>query len=943
MSTHLTSESALVGLTLGHYRITEKIGAGGMGEVYRARDEHLDREVAIKVLPPGTLTDDHSRKRFHKEAVALSRLNHPNIATVFDFDTQQGIDFLVMEYIPGVSLNEKLAAGPLPEKEVLRLGVQLAEGLSAAHEQGVVHRDLKPGNLRLTGDARLKILDFGLAKLRHAVAESGATESLTETQATAGTVPYMAPEQLLGGEIDARTDIHAAGAVLYEMATGRRPFAEVERLQLVGAILHKTPPLPSTLHSVVSAELDRIIGKCLEKEPENRYQLARELAVDIRRLQSAALGVQPAPSRSLQRPGEREVPSRAGKLWKVLAPTAIVVLALAAGSYFYFHRAPKLTEKDTIVLADFTNTTGDPVFTDTLRQGLLVQLNQSPFLNILPEDKIQAALRQMGRQPQESLNEHVAREVCQRSQSQVFIAGSIASLGSQYVLGLKAVSCPTGEVLAQQQAQVARKEDVLESLGRQASQFRRKLGESLASVQRFDVPLEQATTSSLEALQQYSLGVKKLGQLDNPSAAALFKRATELDPNFAMAYARLGTTYFNLGKAELSEESIGKAYSLRQRVTDRERLYIEARYHVSRGEVEKADLSLELWKSFYPLDYLPHVYLMMTAEQLGQYDRALEEAREAFRREPARLTLWNLINSYMDLNQTEEATKLLEEPQTRQLTSGQLNFRVFSYELAFLRDDAAGMERIAKSAPSGSAFETTLFAEQASAEAYYGRAKKARALVRRAVESFRRQDRDEVASDALLNLALCEADFGNSSEARRNALEGLSLRRHKDVMVMAALVYARIGELQQARALAEELGRRYPSDTLLNLRELPLTRAALEIQQKNPSRAIELLESARSVELGNLDVVYTRGEAYLLLKRGAEAAGEYQKILDHPGLALYRPMRALARLGVARAHALERATAKARAEYEQFLALWKDADADVPILKQAKSEYAKLK
>ena len=365
----------MIGQTIAHYRIIEKIGAGGMGEVYRARDEHLARDVAIKVLPPDTLTDESTRKHFRKEALILSQLNHPNVATIYDFDTQQGVDFLVMEYIPGITLNEKVAAGALPEQEVLRLGVQLAEGLAAAHEHGIVHRDLKPGNLRVTSDGRLKILDFGLAKLWRPVTATATTESLSETHAMAGTLPYMAPEQLLGGEIDARTDLHAAGLVLYEMATGRYPFADVEHSQLIGTILRRPPRPPAALNPRLSPELERIIGKCLEKEPENRYQSAKELAIDLRRLQTPSTAK------------VAEVPVAGRKLGKVLAPVAVVlVIAAIAGAFYLRSRqaAARLTDKDTIVLSDFDNKTGDALFDDTLKQGLSVQLEQSPFLALVP-------------------------------------------------------------------------------------------------------------------------------------------------------------------------------------------------------------------------------------------------------------------------------------------------------------------------------------------------------------------------------------------------------------------------------------------------------------------------------------------------------------------------------------------------------------------------------
>jgi eukaryotic-like serine/threonine-protein kinase len=928
MDSRALGEDLLVGIELGHYRIVDKIGAGGMGEVYRGHDQHLARDVAIKVLPPGALIDESARKHFHKEALILSQLNHPNIATIYDFDTQQGVDFLVMEYIPGITLSEKVAGGPLPEKEVLRLGVQLAEGLAAAHEHGVVHRDLKPGNLQVTSDGRLKILDFGLAKLRLPVTDGAATESLSETHAMAGTVPYMAPEQLLGGEIDARTDIHAAGSVLYEMATGQRPFPG-SGPSLVEEILHKQPVSPLKLNHKLSAGFEAIVAKCLEKDPGLRYQSAREIAVDLQRLTatSSAIVLEPRKRR---------------RLWIGLSLAGVMVLAIAIAMFFRSHRVQALTDKDTVVLADFANATGDPVFTDTLRQGLLVQLNQSPFLNILSDDKVRATLKQMGRQQDEALNDHLARDVCQRNQSKAFISGSIASLGSQYVLGLKAVNCLTGDIVVQQQANVSRKEDVLDTLGKQGTLLRRHLGESLASIQKFDVPLEQATTTSLEALQAYSLGIKQQYQFNYPSAVALYERAIELDPNFAMAYAHLATSYLYSGKEALAMESDRKAFSLRESVTERERLHIESVYYSRRGELEKAAQVDQLWTSLYPNDFGPYTSLGLIYEQLGQYDKGYVAAREALRRNPTQLTRGNMAVSSIKTGRLDEAEKVLAEAEAHQLTREETWVPSSSYEIAFLRHDPLAMERIVQAAPAESRFAHWLLEDRAGTEAYYGRVRRARELKRRAVGAALERHRDGDAASILISEALWEANFGNSIEARGNATEGLSLDREQDVLSGAALAYARSGDLRQAGSLSDELAKKYPTHTIVKLRAVPMIRAAMEISQNHPSQAIELLQNAASVELGDLQVVYTRGQAYLQLHRGREAGAEFQKIIDRPYAVNNDPLGALAYLGLARAYALDDNTAKARAAYEQFLTLWKDADPDVPIFIQAKAEYAKL-
>ena len=628
---------------------------------------------------------------------------------------------------------------------------------------------------------------------------------------------------------------------------------------------------------------------------------------------------------------------------KVALIATVVVLLLAAvtvGWLWRSSRARVLTEKDTVVLADFANDTGDSIFTNTLRQGLLVQLNQSPFLNILSDDTVRTTLKQMGRQQDEAFNDHLAREVCERNHSKAFIGGSIASLGNQYVLGLKAVNCVTGDIVVQQQARVSRKEDVLDALGKQGTLLRHRLGESLASIQRFDVPLEQATTTSLEALQIYSLGIKQQHQFNYASAITLYERAIELDPNFAMAYAHLASSYFYSGKEALATEGYRKAFLLRQRVTERERLHIEAVYYLNRGELEKAAQADQLWTSLYPGDGAPYINLTVIYKQLGQFDEAFVAAREALSRDPTMLNRLNMVDSSIETGQLDEAEKVLAEAETHQLTREDSWVPVYSYEIAFLRHDPLAMERLVQGVPPESRAAHGLLALQADTEAYYGRVRRARELNRRAVGAELGHPED--AASILISEALWEADFGNSIEARGNATGGLSLDREKDVLFGAALAYAQSGDLREAGALANELAQKYPTDTIVKMRTLPMIRAAMEISQTHPSRAIELLQDAASVELGDLQVVYIRGQAYLLLHRGRDAAAEFQKILDRPYLVINDPLGALAYLGKARASALEGDMAKARAAYEQFLNLWKDADPDIPAYKQAKAEYAKL-
>jgi len=938
MANQAVGHDALVGQTLGHYRIAERIGAGGMGEVFRAHDQHLDRDVAIKVLPPGTLGDESAHKRFHKEALALSKLNHPNIATVHDFDTQQGVDFLVMEYIPGITLSDKLANRPLPENEIISLGTQLAEALSAAHEHGVVHRDLKPSNLRLTDDGRLKILDFGLAKLRQPVTATAPTESLSETQGMAGTLLYMAPEQILGGDLDARTDIHAAGEVLYEMATGQQPFAQVERSHLVGAILHKPPSPPTTLNPKLSLELERIIGKCMEKEPENRYQSAKELAIDLRRML--------APSTA--QVSAARIASR--KPWKVLVPAALMVVVAAIGAMLYLgsHRVHPLTDRDTIVLSDFDNRTGDPVFDDTLKQGLSVQLEQSPFLALVSERRVNETLKLMGRSPDDRLTANVTREVCQRTGSKAMVTGSIAGLGSQYVVGLKAVNCNTGDVLAEAQEQAAGKEAVLKALDAAAASLRSKLGESLSSVQKYATPVEEATTSSLEALKAFSLGQKTAWAKGVTAGFPFFQRAVDLDPNFAWAYVWM--SFKSGGEAE----NLRKAYELREKVSERERFFIEGRYYLNTtGELEKAAETFELLQQTYPRYDGSYFQLGYISCLLGNQEKFLEEARPTVRLTPDNWASYVILGvAFMTLNRLDEAEAVFKQAEERELEGETL--LAYRYQLAFLKGNVTQMAQLAAAAVGKPGIEDLLLAGQADTEGWHGKLKNAHELTGRAMDSAQYHDAKEAAAAYQAEAALREVEAGNREQARTEANAALNLAPNRDVRVVAALALARAGDTAGAEKLVTELDKTFPLDTRVQRYWLPSIQAAVALQREDPNRAVALLKVASPVELGAADYVdpthltavlcpaYLRGEAYLMLHDGSRAAAEFQKFIDHRGVVMNFPWGALARLGLARAYALQGDTPKARGAYQDFLTLWKEADPDIPILKQAKTEYAKL-
>jgi hypothetical protein len=942
----------MIGKTLGHYRIVEKIGAGGMGEVYRARDEQLDRDVALKVLPAGTLGDDAARKQFRKEALALAKLNYPNIETIFEFGSRDGVDFLAMELIPGQPLGEKLKDGPLEQQEIVRLATQLADGLTAAHEQGVIHRDLKPANLFVTPDGRLKILDFGLARLVHPELAGDVTRSITmETGTVSGTVPYMPPEQLRGLPADARSDIYAAGAVLYEMATGQRPFPQKQSAELMGAILHQAPPAPSSVNPHVSPGLESVIGKMLEKDPGQRYQSARELRIALETISNAgvASGRVAATSVATQESGRAPITvvERPRRRWRIAAPLMLFAVAAAAfaGWLFYARHAHALGAADTVVLADFSNSTGDPVFDDTLKQALSVQLAQSPFLNVLADRKVNSTLKLMDKKPGEPLTGETARELCVRSGSKAVLQGSIASLGSEYVIGLKAVNCTSGDVLAQELVQSASKEQVLKAMGGATTKFRRTLGESLSTVQKYDTPLDQATTPSLDALKAFTQGKTIRNAKGDAESIPFFKHAIELDPNFAMAYTALGVSYSNLDEHGAASEYLSKAYELRGRVSEREQFAIGGLYHdYVTGDRQKANDTYALWEQTYPRELSPHVNIGVNYSLMGQQQKFLAEGLECLRLDPAFSGCYaNLMNNYIFMYRLQDAKATYDQAVARKIDVPFLH--ELRFKLAFLEDDNAEMQQQIAWAADKPGEQEYFLNQQADVALFHGELQNARALIQRAVELARQGDLKQDAADYEVGLAWSEAELGNFEVARQQVATALTMSTDRDLQVQAAVVLARAGDETQAQKIADDLAKRFPSDTLVNFIWLPTIRAAIEIGRKNPAKAVEYLQTTLPYDLSflvELYPAYLRGVAYLKLRRGSEAAAEFQKLFDHRGLVGYQQQGALADLGIARAYVLQGEKAKARAAYNDFFALWKNADPDIPILIAAKSEYSKL-
>ncbi len=965
---------------LSHYRLLDLLGVGGMGEVYRAEDTRLRREVAIKILHPEAAASREWLSRFRREARLASALQHPHICTIHELGEHDGQSFIVMERLEGETMRELLERGPIAPARVVSFARQVAEALEAAHRRGIIHRDIKPANLFVTDGDHVKVLDFGLARLAsdeaarapgsgsaaiaavsaqvpvvdgEAPAGRGDTPDvsrparparplhLTQTGMAMGTVFYMSPEQAKGEPLDARTDLFSLGSVLYEMATGRRAFEGDDVGQILGKITHGVFVPPRALNADVPRALDAIIVKLLAADPRQRYQRASDLLADLAKADAPSGST---PRQPLEAP--RPAVSTAHRLRRLALAVSALLVAGSLGYAWYARRTPALTDRDSIVIGAFDNTTGNAVFDDTLVTALKVQLGQSPFLDIVSDQRMADTLRLMGRPPDARLSHDVAREVCQRLGVKAMIDGRLSPIGSHYVLTLTATDCQTGSTLASTQAEADSSEAVLTELGRVASQMRTTLGESLPSLARFDVPIAQATTPSLPALKAFALGLEERRQGRELESLAFFNQAIELDPDFAQAHATLSTVYGVLGELERSERHAREAFEHQDRVSERERLFIRYQYHDRvTGDQTAVVETLQVWQAAYPRDFVPSNALSVVYNRLGQYERALEAGQEALRRSPAHpFAISNLTVAYRGLGRYDEARRVADEVVKADVATSPT--RRLLYQLGVLAGDPAAAQHLAWA--RGRPREFDLVAAQAQIAMFEGRWREGEALYRRAAELAIARGLPGTAAGQFAHLAWLEAVYRPGPDVADRVRRMIDLGTGDDEggaatpRYRAAAALALAGRRDEALAILAAAERRTPESTFVRTALGPVVRGAVALHARRPAEALAALEPARATEIGGLGAllpVYLRAEAYRQQGAWASAVAEYERLLAHRGTDPWTPMIAMAHLGLARARIGAGDVAGGRAAYETALATWRGADDDFPPRRAAQAEY----
>ncbi len=994
----------MIGQTVSHYKIVEKLGGGGMGVVYKAEDTKLGRFVALKFLPDAVSQDRQAVERFMLEARAAASLSHPHICTIHEIDEYEGIPFIAMEYLEGQNLKFAIAGKPMNTEVVVELGIQIAEALAAAHAKGITHRDIKPSNIFLSHGGQIKVVDFGLAKFaappgsmsedETIVADAPTqTADLTGSGTAMGTVAYMSPEQALGQDVDARTDLFSLGAVLYEMVTGRQAFMGSTQAAIFDKILNRPVLAPARLGLEVPYELEQILSKSLEKNKILRYQSSLELHTDLRRVRR---NLESGHSSSVAIPDQsgEQVPSMSGSvaavtpmsgsasamtpgmtgtevasgsattgaaqvvsgstaapiahpekskqsLW-IMGALLVAAIAVIAILLMPSEEGPALAESDVLLLTDFVNTTGDPVFDGTLKQALAVKLQESPYLNLLSERQVQDTLKLMNRPTDERVTPEIGQEICERRGIKAMVTGEVASLGESYVVTLNAVECLGGESLARQQVEASSKEGVLAAVGDAAVKMRQGLGESLASIEQFDAPVEDATTSSLEALKAFAMGDRTRIEATEEESIPLYKRALELDPDFAFAHARLGNAYANLREYDNAVFHKSRAYELRDEVSERERLYITGHYHGTvTGDLNKLIETYELFKQSYPRVAVAPNNLCSDFNKFGWFERALEECTLALSLDPEEpLHYTNRAESLRYLGRFDESKALLDEA----LEKGFVRSSIFNwrYLSAYIDGDHATMDRMLE-AMVGVPGESEILFFKAEGVAASGRLEEANRLNRRAIDTARSYGFNERAADLTAKSAGWDAAFGLLDRAAEKSAQALEIARSRNTMPMAAGTFALAGATRESESMISELAERYPeTDTEIFSVWLPIARAALELQRNNAAAALEQLEIAAPYERGFLPVIYLRGQAYLMLDQADQAKGEFEKILDLRGVNPTRPVHTLAHLGLGRSLAANGEATLARLQYEKFLDLVRNSDDGLPIVEAARDEYPNI-